>query len=132
VKNGLLLRLARTRQTQTTQKSPFNFSTFQNTKKMLLITNKVRITLKNEVVAKQKRLLHSISIFEVKIEKFFELAELLPHAQIVVFYTLSGAYATLEYMYQGNEYKYYLEDDQIQNFLQFAKEKNLKYKEYEI
>jgi len=99
---------------------------------MLLITEKVRITIKNEVVAKQKRLLHSLSIFEVKIEKFVELVELLPHAQIVVFYTPSGAYVTLEYMYQGNEYKYYLQDDQTQNFLQTAKDKNLKYKEHEV
>jgi len=99
---------------------------------MLLITEKVRITLKNELVAKQKRLLHNISIFEVQIDKFFELAELLPHAQIVVFYTPSGAYVTLGYMYQGNDYKYYLKDDQTQNFLQTAKEKNLKYKQHEI
>ena len=113
------------------KKAHFNFQ-LQNSKKMLIITDKVRITLKNEVVAKQKRLIHSVSIFEVKIEKFLELVELLPHAQKVVFFTPSGAYVTLEYMYQGNEYKYYLENDQTQNFLQFAKEKNLKYKEHEI
>lgn len=99
---------------------------------MLLITEKVRITLKNEVVAKQKRLIHSISIFEVKLQKFLELVAIVTHGQIVVFYTPSGKYVTLEYSYQGNEYKYYLKDEQTEEFLQAAKDKNLKYKEHEI
>lgn len=99
---------------------------------MLIITEKVRITLKNEVVAKQKRLLHSISIFGVKIHKFFELLELLPHAQITYFPPPSGSYVVLEYMYQGNEYMYYLEEDEIEIFLQIANDKNIKYKIHEI
>lgn len=99
---------------------------------MLLITEKVRITLKNEVVAKQKRLSHDISIFEVELQKFLELVEIVSHGQIVVFYAPSGEYVTLEYSYQGNEYKYYLKDGQTEEFLQTAIEKNLKYKEHEV
>ena len=99
---------------------------------MILIANKVRITFKNELVSKQKRLIHSISIFELTLEKFLELVELLPFSRITIFSSPSGSYVVLEYMYQGNEYIYYLSDDQTQNFLQTAKDKNIKYKEHEI
>lgn len=92
----------------------------------------MRIALKNEVVAKQKRLVHDISIFGVEIQKFFELLALVTHGQIVVFYTPSGAYVTFEYSYQGNDYKYYLMDEDTEDFFTHAREKNLKYKEHEL
>jgi hypothetical protein len=99
---------------------------------MLLITEKVRITLKNEVVAKQKRLLHDTAIFSVDLLDFLRLIEIVPRFYIFLNSSPSGSYFTLEYSYQGNDYKYYMKEEQFHDFEQIAKEKNIKYKKHEV
>lgn len=99
---------------------------------MLLITNKVRIAIKNEVVAKQKRILHDMSIFDVEIQKFIGVVEFVTSGQLILIVSSSGSQATFSYTYQGNRYTYWLNVDQISEFIIIAQEKKMKMIKHEI
>lgn len=99
---------------------------------MQLIADKVLISLKNEVVAKQKRIIHEFTVFGLDLEKFFELSQIVFSGKYTIISTHSGVHAYFEYSYQGNEYKYYLKDEHISAFADSVKQKQLKVKQINI
>lgn len=99
---------------------------------MQLIGGKVRLSLKNEVIAKQKRLIHEITLFDVQLPKFVELIENISFGQIFMFQSPSGCDVSFGYTYQGNQYAYYLNPSQIAEFKEVAKSKNFKLTKHEL
>ena len=91
---------------------------------MLLTSQKLRLVISNEVVAKQKRIAHTLSVFDVSAAKLFEVHENVPHSRMLA----SGTVVSLHYGYGGNEYAYYLNDSELEEFEALAKEKQVKVK----
>lgn len=95
---------------------------------MLLTSQKLRLTISNEVVAKQKRITHTLSVFDVSAAKLFEIHENVPHSRMLALKSFSGTVVSLHYGYGGNEYAYYLNDSELEEFEALAKEKQVKVK----
>ena len=99
---------------------------------MQLIADKVRVSFKNEVIAKQKRLTHEITVFDVQLLKFVEIIEAVSIGNILLFVSASGLDVSYSYIYQGNQFTYYLNSDQISEFREIAEQKNFKIIKHEI
>lgn len=99
---------------------------------MQLIGSKVRVSLKNEIVAKQKRLRHEITLFDVQLPKFVEIIESVPTGNIILFISPSGLDVSYGYIYQGNLFTYYLNSDQIAEFRVIEEQKGFKVIKHEI
>lgn len=95
---------------------------------MLLTSQKLRLVISNEVVAKQKRIAHTLSVFDVSAAKLFEIHENVPHSRLFALKSFSGTVVSVRYGYAGNEYTYYLNDSELEEFEALAKEKQVKVK----
>jgi hypothetical protein len=80
------------------------------------------------VVAKQRRIIHSISLFDITAVQLFEIHANVPHSKIFAVKSFSGVVVCLRYGYGGNEYAYYLNDSELQEFEALVKEKQVKVK----
>ena len=113
------------------EKAHLIFQLFK-TQNMQLIAGKVRVSLTNEVIAKQKRLIHETAFFDVQLPKFIELIEMVQFGTIITIISPSGIDISFGYTYQGNQFTYYLNPDQNAKFKEIAKQKNFKLVKHEI
>lgn len=110
-----------------TFKPIFIFFNFSKYKKMNLTTNKVHISLSDEIVHSQKRILHQVSIFEVRMEYFLKLCEMVRKGRYVVVRSFSGVTVWFSYQYGNNEFTYFLSSEDSERFEKLASEMGLKY-----
>ena len=94
---------------------------------MNLTTNKVRISLSDEIVHSQKRVFHQVTIFEVQMNDFLKLREMVQKGRYVVVRSFSGVTVWFSYQYGNNEFTYFLSDEHSECFEKTAFEVGLKY-----
>ena len=99
---------------------------------MNLTTNKVRISLSDGIVHKQKRISHRVSIFEIQIDDFLKLGEIVEKGKYVVVRSFSGGVTVwFSYQYGNNEFTYFLSDEYSDRFEKIASDMGLKYSKKE-
>jgi len=94
---------------------------------MNLTTNKVRISLSDGIVHKQKRVSHQVSIFEIQIDDFLKLGETVEKGKYVLVRSFSGVTVWFSYQYGNNEFTYFLSDEYSERFEKIASDMGLKY-----
>lgn len=96
------------------------------------IIGKSRLSIQNEVIVKQKRISHEITLFDVSIEKFKEIIETVPFGRVVSFQSLSSIDITYSYSYQSNLFTYFLSPSECISFMEYAEQNNVKILKNEI
>ena len=96
------------------------------------IIGKSRVSLKNEVITKQKRLLHEVTLFDVDLVQFVGLIESVSFGNIILFSSVSGIDVSFGYLYQGHQFTYYLNSDHIAEFKVIAEQKGFKVIKYKL
>ena len=94
---------------------------------MNLTTDKVRISLSDAIVHKQKRVSHQVSIFDIQMDDFLKLCEVVEKGKYVVVRSFSGATVWFSYQYGNNEFSYFLSSEDSDRFEKLASEMGLKY-----
>lgn len=100
--------------------------------KKMQIIGKSRLSIQNEVIIKQKRISHEVTMFDVPLEKFKEIIETVPFGRVISFHLLSSIDITYSYSYQSNLFTYFLVPSAFTLFMEYAKENNLKILKNEI
>lgn len=90
------------------------------------IIGKSRLSVQNEVVVKQKRISHEVTMFDVPIEKFREIIETIPFGRVVSFESLTSIDITYSYSYQSNLFTYFLSPSECISFMEYAEHNNVK------
>lgn len=100
--------------------------------KKMQVIGKSRLSVQNEVVVKQKRISHEVTMFDVPIEKFREIIETIPFGSVVSFQSLTSIDITYSYSYQSNLFTYFLSPAECISFMEYAEQNNVKILKNEI